>query len=143
MVLAHEDLFHVGVVVEDLSEGMAEFGESLGLTWRRPFFPVADVKTPQGRQTMQVGAVYTEHGPVYYELLQRYDSGLWQTCGLHHLGYWSDDVAGDTERLVKRGYVLEGMMMRDDAVTGAYLLLNGSSRVELIPRSSSQRLLGK
>ncbi|MFD9665117.1 VOC family protein [Rhodococcus sp. NPDC059968] len=143
MVLKHENLFHVGVVVEDLDQGMAEFRESLGVSWRQPFFPSADVKTPHGRSTMKVGAVYTEHGPVHYELLQRIDSGLWQTCGLHHLGYWSNDVAGDTERLVKLGYVLEGMMMREDEVIGAYLLLNGSSRIELTPRSSSQRLLGK
>ncbi|GAA1510890.1 VOC family protein [Nocardioides humi] len=140
-MLRHEDLFHVGIVVEDLQAGMAAYGDPLGLDWRECFYPTPDVLTPEGFHTMEVGAVYSRSGPVHYELLQQHPGGLWADLGLHHLGYFTDDLPGEIERLCAAGATREGVMHRDGSPVGAYLLLD-RTRIELIPRSAADRLIG-
>ncbi|MEV6654401.1 VOC family protein [Streptomyces sp. NPDC051219] len=143
MLLRHEDLFHVGIVVDDLQKGMEQYGDSPGLAWRECACPTPDVLTPQGCRKMRAGAVYSDNGPLHYELIQRDDDGLWQQVGLHDLGYFTDDLVGDIERLAEHGFAEEGVMHRDGLPTAAYVTLAGAIRVELIPRSSCQRLIGR
>ena len=53
------------------------------------------------------GFTYSAEGPQHIELLEGEPGSIWDgrvTPGLHHIGVWSDDVAGETSRLVKEGW---------------------------------------
>ena len=56
--------------------------------------------------------------------------------GLHHVGYWSDDVAADSAELVRLGYAVEVAGKRPDGSTyWAYHRSPNGPRVELVCRS--------
>jgi hypothetical protein len=134
-------MFHVGVIVEDLERGMAEWGDALGVRWRTPFSAVAQVHRAGTVADVQVAAVYSVAGPVHIELIPLSPGTVWDVLGVHHIGYWSDDLDGDIERQVATGTSVEALMRRDGRTLAAYLHL-GSARVELLPTTSRQRLVG-
>ena len=56
-------------------------------------------------------------------------------AGLHHIGYWSDDVAADSAKLVQRGYTAEAVSTRSDG-TPSWAYHRGATgpRIELVTR---------
>lgn len=134
-------LFHVGVVVGDLERAMSEWADALGVRWRTSFAGVTEVH--QGGTVTEVpfSAVYSVAGPVHIELIPLAPGTVWNVLGVHHIGYWSDDLNGDIERHVTKGASVEALMRRDGKLLAAYLDF-GSSRVELVPTTSRERLVG-
>lgn len=66
----------------------------------------------RGEATMQLALVYSCEGPMHLELVQGEPGSPWHAgdgegFGVHHLGYWVDDVTGETERLLAQGWTLE------------------------------------
>ena len=56
--------------------------------------------------------------------------------GIHHLGYWSDDVAADAARLTARGYAAEATGVRPDGTAvWAYHRSASGPRIELVSRA--------
>jgi hypothetical protein len=97
-----DNFFHVGIVVEDIHTAMDELGASLGVTWEEPH------TSTYGESTITVA--YTIEGPPYLELVQGDKEGPWSTedgSRLDHIGYWSDDVEGDSQRLSDSGSPFE------------------------------------
>jgi catechol 2,3-dioxygenase-like lactoylglutathione lyase family enzyme len=95
---------HVALVVADLDAAIASLGPALGLTWAS--IRVVDVGVAELRLS------YSQQGPPYLELLEA--SGRFPTAepGLHHIGYWSNDLAENRDTLVRAGMrvVLDGML---------------------------------
>ena len=55
--------------------------------------------------------------------------------GIHHAGYWSDDVAADDRLLVARGYAEEAKGVGPDGTAmWSYHRSVGSPRIELVSR---------
>ena len=55
--------------------------------------------------------------------------------GIHHLGYWSDDVVADAALLVARGYATEATGVRPDGTpVWAYHRSARGPRIELVSR---------
>jgi hypothetical protein len=134
-------LFHLGVVVADLERGMEEWTGALGVSWRTLFSGEADIDRGGTVTTMAVPAVYSADGPVHLELITVVPGTVWDVPGLHHAGFWSDDIPADRDRLVARGASVEAQIRRDGHLLAVYLMLSGS-RVELIASASRERLTG-
>jgi hypothetical protein len=134
-------MFHIGVIVADLERGMTEWAEALGVGWRSPFSGVSEIHRDGAVTLMPISAVYSVAGPVHVELIPLASGTLWDVLGFHHVGYWSDDVAVDIERLVAKGAALEAQMRREGEILAAYLTLS-RSRLELVASASRERLVG-
>jgi hypothetical protein len=83
-----------------------------------------------------VRTVHSCQGPLHIELLEGSPGSIWETplttC-VHHVGYWSDDIAGDIERLGHEGWSLElSLFAGGRPVEFAYLSKAGSIRIELV-----------
>jgi hypothetical protein len=136
-----ERLFHVGVIVDDLTDGMAQWAALLGVCWRQPFAGVSEVHVGDTFSEEPFAAVYSVDGPLHVELIPARPDTIWGERGLHHLGYWSSDIATDCARLVDGGAEVEAVMKRDGTVLAAYLRI-GTSRIELNDSGARDRLIG-
>jgi catechol 2,3-dioxygenase-like lactoylglutathione lyase family enzyme len=84
--------FHVGVLVRDIDQATADFGQILGLR----FEPVRSAPLIS-RETMRF--CYSLPGPPYLELVQMAATslGIWgpeQAEGLHHIAFADPDLPG-------------------------------------------------
>jgi catechol 2,3-dioxygenase-like lactoylglutathione lyase family enzyme len=84
--------FHVGVLVRDIDQATADFGQILGLR----FEPVRSAPLISG-ETMRF--CYSLPGPPYLELVQMAATslGIWgpeQAEGLHHIAFADPDLPG-------------------------------------------------
>lgn len=86
--------FQAGIVVPDLNRAMEELSTALDLRWG----------TPLERQVGEwpLWIVFSLDGPPYLELIEGPAGSPWDAAEgsrLDHLGWWSDDLDSDRERL--------------------------------------------
>lgn len=84
--------FHVGTLVVDIDQAVADFAKTLGLR----FEPVRSAPLVSGEM---MRFCYSLQGPPYLELVQMADTslGIWgpeQGEGLHHIAFGDPDVPG-------------------------------------------------
>lgn len=117
-LLAHENLFHTGIVVDDLDAAMDQLGPVLGVTWNRGGAEVR-MTTDRGPATVESAYALSKEGPHHVELCQAVEGTLWTVDSpghAHHLGYWVDDVAAASAALVDAGSPqVACIAMSDDA----------------------------
>lgn len=101
-------LYHVSLTVPQLEEGMEVLTRDLGVTWR----PILESRKTQvdeaGREhTVEHRLAYSAGGPPAIELNQR-APGAEQDLGtgvvMDHLGFWVEDLQGEWQRLLDRGW---------------------------------------
>jgi catechol 2,3-dioxygenase-like lactoylglutathione lyase family enzyme len=102
--LLHGDLFHTGIVVDDLEAAKEEFGRRLGLTWLEGGGKVA-MHTAEGQSTVATKYAVSAEGPHHVELVRSVPGTLYTANGTraHHVGYWVDDVQAVSNALVRSG----------------------------------------
>ncbi len=103
--LLHGDLFHTGMVVDDLDAAKQEFGRLLGLTWLEGGGKV-QMRTAEGRSTVVTKYAISAEGPHHLELVQSVPGTLYttnRTARAHHVGYWVDDVQAVSDALSRSG----------------------------------------
>ncbi len=132
-----EDQFHVGIVVDDLDSALAELSELFGYEWCDEFNVPTPVTFPAGDRVVDMRFAYSKTSP-RLEVIQSVAGTLWEPAtgsGIHHLGYWSDDVAGDSQELARRGFAMEAVGRKPDGST-LFAFHRGSSgpRIEIISR---------
>jgi Glyoxalase/Bleomycin resistance protein/Dioxygenase superfamily len=104
------DIWHIGLAVPDLSEGMREVGAAFAVTWR----PIHERKTTV---TGEDGANYditcrftfSTGGPFAIEMWQAIPGtplDTPETGILHHIGYWVEDLPREVKRLEAAGFGL-------------------------------------
>ncbi|MGW7412718.1 VOC family protein [Streptomyces sp. NPDC054863] len=108
--------YHLGVVVEDLDRAMTEL---IGMRWLPVFrsgHQVAGTHTPGSGPLM----TYSRQGPPYLELLELLPGSVWSKPGLHHVGFWTADVAAESARITAAGFPLEASaaVLADDTEPG-------------------------
>jgi hypothetical protein len=145
MTLSVSDAFHTGFVVDDIRQGMEEFAAVLDLSWAPLTEITMRLRTPDGPIEPDMAFTYSVQGPHHIELLQAVPGTPW-TVGsadgpvprraAHHIGIWSDDVAGDSARMEAAGAALVVTYDTDDgAVAGfAYHRLPSGQLVEFVDR---------
>ncbi len=103
-------MYHQGIRVPNLEAAMAELGGQLGVTWCSVQEREQTVWLPdEGTVKIPLKFTYSAQGPQHLELLEGAPGSIWDGRshpGLHHVGLWSDDVAGETKFLVDAGWKL-------------------------------------
>jgi hypothetical protein len=104
-----EDQFHFGIVVADFEKTMAELSDLLGYEWSAVAGGPTAVMLATGEAVPDLRCAFSLTSP-RLEIVQQVPGTFWEPVpdgGIHHIGYWSDDVAADSAALVSRGWVNE------------------------------------
>lgn len=141
--LRAEDQFHVGIVVEDLDATRAELSAAFGYQWCAEIGGPTQVELATGAALLEFSCSYSTTLP-RLEIVRRIPGTLWEPAtdsGIHHVGYWSDDVAADSTDLERCGYVAEATRRGPDGVP-SFAFYRGPTglRVELVSRGSQPDL---
>ena len=129
-----EDLYHVGIVVDDLDAMLRWFTDVAGYQWCEEYAGDQLVQTPEGEVTVPLRFAYSMNEP-RLEILQAIPGTLWtpSDSGIHHLGYWSDDVNHDVDTLMAAGHEVEAKAVLPDGSTlWAYCKADVATRVEVV-----------
>jgi hypothetical protein len=129
--------YHVGIATTDVDGVMAALGAVLGQTWVALERPPIWHHTPEGPVRPSPRVEYSAGGPLHIELLESATGTIYSPAAgthLHHLGYWTDDFAGDLAAALAAGWSLEASMNDEDGMpsTFCYLTRPARMRVELV-----------
>jgi catechol 2,3-dioxygenase-like lactoylglutathione lyase family enzyme len=134
------DLFHIGIVADDFEATEATLSAVLGYEWTADMGGPLEVRLPSGDTVVDMRCAYSTTTP-RVEVVQAVPGTLWQPtpggAGVHHVGYWSDDVAADAAALGAEGYELEAS--RTLPGVGLFFTFHRSPtgfRVELVTRAA-------
>jgi hypothetical protein len=129
-----EDLYHVGIVVDDLDAALRSLTAVGGYRWCDQYEGDQVVETRDGELTIPLRFAYSMSEP-RLEILQSVPDTLWvpASSGIHHLGYWSDDVDADLAALVGAGLEVEARApLPDGSTLWAYCGAPSGPRTELV-----------
>ena len=107
MTLDPGNLFHVGFVVADLDAAMAEMSWTTGATWGPRLDVELPLWTPVEVRIATTHSVYSREFP--HLELETEVPGTISTVSdrpLHHIGYWTDDLTGESAALEEQGMPL-------------------------------------
>lgn len=96
------DFYHLCFVVQDLNRATADLTRALGTAWS----PARDGRLG----TWDYRIVFSVEGPPFFEVIEGPAGSPWDASAgsrFDHLGYWSEDIAVDKQRLAVRGAGLE------------------------------------
>jgi catechol 2,3-dioxygenase-like lactoylglutathione lyase family enzyme len=137
-MIDYQRAYHLGIRVPDISQAMAELGDSLGVTWCSLQEREQSVWTPEGGlQSIPLKFTYSAAGPNHLELLEGAPGTIWDgrdAPGAHHTGVWVDDVAASTAELVAKGWALVAAQRAPDDGYGVFTYVQPPSGliVELV-----------
>ena len=130
-----EDLYHTGLVVDDIEAAMRFFTDIAGYEWCGIGSGEQIIEIDGEKRSITMTVTYSKSEP-RIELIQSVPGTLWTptTCGVHHLGYWSEDVDRDIQALLARGLSLEAKsVLLDGTAMWAYCRNKaGGPRIELV-----------
>jgi catechol 2,3-dioxygenase-like lactoylglutathione lyase family enzyme len=131
-----ENLYHSGIVVDDLEATMAWFTRVAGYSWTDVVEVEQVGQTPGGEVTIPMRMVYSGCDP-RIEILQTVPGTIWTPAdsGVHHIGYWSDDVESDLAALEANGMRCEVKSYNPDGsgtLLWAYCKGDTGPRIELV-----------
>lgn len=134
-----EDLYHLGIVVDDLDASLRWFTDVAEYKWCEEYAGDQVVETPEGEVTIPLRFAYSMNEP-RLEVIQAVPGTLWtpSDSGIHHLGYWSDDVEADLATLEANGLGLEVKSFNPDGsgtLLWAYCKGPTGPRIELVSQA--------
>lgn len=109
MGLEARDLYHTGVVVDDLPAAMKTLSAVAGYRWTNEIAAPLPVWTPAGIVEVTFRFVYSLDAP-HVELVQSIPDTVWVPApgnAVHHLGYFVDDLSAVSADLVSAGMPVE------------------------------------
>ena len=138
MALNPADLFHIGIVVDDFESTLAELAALFGYRWCEEMRNPTNVVYADGSAGVVPSSfVYSMNAP-RLEIIRTLPGTLWVPAagsGVHHLGYWCDDVEAQSTELQRRGFVAEVTGVRPGGDPfWAYLRHGSGPRVEIVDR---------
>ena len=103
-----ESIWHIGIAVPDLGQGKKELGQVFGLRWRQDRVRRLTIADAAGRRhEVECHVVFSLGGPFAVEAWQAIPGtplDMPAGGGVHHIGYWVDDLAAEAKRLDALGY---------------------------------------
>jgi hypothetical protein len=133
-----EDQYHTGIVTDDFEGTCKRLTELFGYEWCDEIVADAAVRvmTPEGpvETTITSRFTYSTNEP-RLEVIRPIPGTVWVPAdsGVHHLGYWSDDVPAASAALAAQGMPLEvGGIGPDGALYWAYHRGPDGPRIELV-----------
>jgi hypothetical protein len=146
--IAFGELYHTGIVVDDVDAAKAEYTDVMGVGWGPEGEYEVPVWLPDGARTVTFKLAYSSEGPHRLELVRAIPGTLWTVSGpghAHHLGYWSDDVAGASEELSRRGLPLVarvGTTERDGEPSAVFHQARTGAYIELVTSAARAGMFG-
>jgi hypothetical protein len=147
--LKPSDLFHTGIIVENLASTKDELSSLLGVKWGTQFENDVPIVLADGPKVLKFTFVFSLQGPHFIELIASIEGTLWTVTPpghAHHLGYWSDDVPATSAALTARGAPMVANLGADDAqappTMGVYHQARNGLYIEVLDRSMQEMLLG-
>jgi catechol 2,3-dioxygenase-like lactoylglutathione lyase family enzyme len=134
-----KDLYHTGIVVDNLDATLEWFTKVAGYRWTNIVEVKQEAVTPRGEVTIPMKMAYSGADP-RLEVLQAAPGTIWipADSGVHHLGYWSDDVESDLVALEANGMRYEVKSYNPDGsgtLLWAYCKGPSGPRIELVSRA--------
>ena len=130
--------YHVGIVVPDLDAARTQLSQQLGVRWGPVFhLDTADYRDSEGEDLgLPTTICYSVDEP-RLELIQEVPGSLWvcnEHSNLHHIGFWSDDLAADSAELAGSGCPLQlcGRAGEQAPVSFAYHRNSLGIRIEIV-----------
>jgi hypothetical protein len=137
-----DDQFHLGVVTADVAGTAARLSALFGYRWGPRIGATLDVALPDGPATVQLRCAYSVTLP-RIEVVEAVAGTFWEpaSAGIHHVGFWSDDVVADAAELSAHGYRTEATRtLPDGTVHFAFLSRDNAFRIELVNRTAETGL---
>jgi catechol 2,3-dioxygenase-like lactoylglutathione lyase family enzyme len=134
-----DDLYHTGIVVPDLEAAAERLSTVAGYRWTRPIEGPLAIRTADGSRTVDLRFAYSLQRP-HIELIHEVPGTPWvagANHAVHHLGYFTDDLAGTASALEAHGFTLELCPAGDGKAPSifAYYLSPDGVRVEIVDRT--------
>ncbi|MFN0094139.1 MAG: VOC family protein [Dehalococcoidia bacterium] len=107
-----ENVYHIGVVVEDIEASMRQVADQVGVTWAGRRTATVTVRQDGRIAPISLEVCYSRNGPPFIELIEGQGNGVWSAAGgtrLHHIGIYVEDLAAETARLTKLGMTSEAL----------------------------------
>lgn len=133
-------LFHVGVVADDIDAAMADMSRALGLTWKGGQPERRETCLYGEERSIEMRAAHSVQGPPHVEVIQSIPGTPWETpaaAGAHHLCFWTDNSTEVCAALERAGY--RRVTGRPGATSGSFLSTGGLD-VEILSRDQCERL---
>jgi len=137
--LRPEDYYHTGIVVPDLDAAMARLSALAGYQWISPLTYTLPFRTVNGTRELTSTFVYSLQSP-HVELIQQVPDSPWIAApenSLHHLGYFTDDLADTARMLEANGFTFEATadVSPPDLALFAYYIDAFGTRIEIVDRA--------
>jgi catechol 2,3-dioxygenase-like lactoylglutathione lyase family enzyme len=134
------ELYHVGIVVPDITAAQARFTELVGTQWGPITEPTMEWRDGDGTVQVTQLRVSFSSGPPHIELIEERPGTVWvcnEHSNLHHIGFYSGVLAADSQHLTDAGCPLQGTMATaSEASAFAYHRDPLGIRLELVDESS-------
>ena len=137
--LRPEDYYHTGIVVPDLEAAMARLSAVAGYRWITPLTYTLPFRTANGSRELTSTFVYSLQSP-HLELIQQVPDSPWIAApgnSVHHLGYFTDDLAETARMLEADGFTFEATadISPPDLALFAYYIDAFGTRIEIVDRA--------
>jgi Glyoxalase/Bleomycin resistance protein/Dioxygenase superfamily len=138
--------YHVGIVVPDIAAAQAELTELIGVTWGPVLrLEATDYRDGSGRDLVLPTAMcYSVEQPCL-ELIEELPGSVWvrnEHSNLHHIGFWSHNLTGDSAALAGSGCPMQlcGRAGNDAPVSFAYHRNDLGVRIEIVDSAMSDAM---
>jgi hypothetical protein len=137
--LKPEDFYHTGIIVPDLDAAMARLSALAGYRWITPLTYTLPFRTTTGTHELSSTFVYSLESP-HLELIKEVPASPWAAApgnSIHHLGYFTDDLADTARILEDNGFTFEATadVSPPDLALFAYYIDAFGTRIEIVDRA--------
>lgn len=139
LALRPEDFYHTGIIVPDLDAAMDRLSALAGYRWITPVSYTLPFRTTSGTQEVTSTFVYSLQAP-HVELIKEVPGTAWTAApgnAIHHLGYWTDNLAESANLLEDNGFAFEATAdtAAPELALFAYYVDSAGTRIEIVDRA--------
>jgi hypothetical protein len=137
--LRPENFYHIGIIEPDLDGAVARLSAPAGYRWITPLTYTLPFRTATGTRELTSTFVYSLQSP-HVELIQKVPESPWTAApgnSVHHLGYFTDNLAGTARMLEDNGFTFEATadISPPDLALFAYYVDAFGTRIEIVDRA--------
>ena len=139
MPIVPGDLFEICYIVPDIEAAMDRFSRAFGYTWSPILEGVLPMRDADGDSTPPFRMAVSRETPQIELLETQPGTALVPPAGtgLHHVGYYVDDLAAESDRLASLGFPLDRAGNADGTVPDGWVYhrMDDGTLVELVDRA--------